>query len=279
MTEDGHESIRRLYEEYGRSFSGLDPDASVAYWHAPSIRVSPDGVRLDATAAERRDGFVAAIEALGTTAYDHSEAMAVRAHALSGSLALSNVVWHRLTDDGDVLSRFAPLHLLTRTDEGWRFLARSSRRSDDPVTMRSVADEAADGGQAPAAIEAFFEEYARALSTRDGGEIAAHWHHPALDVSPDGVRALTSAAAVAALFDPADGTDQRDGGRTEATAVYAHELDDSAALADVRWRRYPAGGTVLDRAATVHLLTETDDGWRLVLNARHPPETLVSLGD
>jgi len=135
MTEDVHTEIRRHYEAYGGDFSGLDADAAVGHWHAPSIRTAPDGVTLDAAVADRRAGFAAAIEDLAATDYDHSEAVAIASHRLSASLALSNVVWHRLTDDGTVMARFSPLHVLRWTGERWQFVARATRRSDDPLAM------------------------------------------------------------------------------------------------------------------------------------------------
>ena len=289
MTDDLLESVRRHYEEYGRGFSALDPDAAVSHWGAPSIRMSPDGVTLDATVEGRRQGFADATERLAATDYDHSDPMGIRAHTLSDSLALSSVVWERVTAEEDLIARFSPLHLLRRADDGWKFTARASRRSDDPITMRAVdrgsgGEERAAGSdalpEAPEGIEAFFEEYGRAFSTLDGETIAAHWNLPTLVVPPEDVRAVASTAEVETLFDGLD-EELRSRGydRSEAMEVYAHELDDGVVAADVLWHRYAEDGDVIERFAAFHLLLETDDGWKLVVIARHPPENMVSLAE
>lgn len=258
---DVHTEIRRHYEAYGTAFSTLDPDAATEYWHAPSIRTDPDEVGLDAAIEDRHAGFTAAIVALEPTDYDHSEAVAICSHALSDSLALSNVVWHRLTDDGAVQARFSPLHVLRRTGAGWRFVARATRRSDDPIAMRP-AGATEERGEAPDAVAAFFEEYARAITTGDEDAVAAAWHDQSLVVSP-AVRTVTGPAEV----EPVVGR-----GEVEVTAVHAHELDAGVAVADVVWEADES------RVATLNLLHRTDQGWRLVAVGRHPPESAVTVG-
>ena len=268
MTEDVHTEIRRHYEAYGGDFSGLDADAAVGHWHAPSIRTAPDGVTLDAAVADRWAGFAAAIEDLAATDYDHSEAVAIGAHRLSASLALSNVVWHRLTDDGTVMARFSPLHVLRWTGERWQFVARATRRSDDPLAMRPVGrrTEELEPARTPGSVVDFVESYGRAVSTGDRDAVVAAWSRPSLVLAPDGVRAVTTAEEVEPLVE----------GPVEPEAVYAHELDASVAVADVRWAHPDgdAGGPT----ATVHLLHESVEGWQFVASGRHPPENLVAVG-
>lgn len=263
MTDDAHGFVRDLYDEYGGAFSGLDADASTHYWHAPSIRTGPREVRLDATDAERRAGFVDAIDDLRPTDYDHSESVAMTSRRLSDSLALTCVVWERLTTAGEVMARFSPIHLLRRTDDGWRFLARATRRSTDPLELRE-ADPAEPS--APESIESAVEEYAGALATGDADAIARHWTLPTLVVSPERVRAVTTPEEAAPLVEEgalAEGGD--------VVRVHAHESDDAVAVADVVWDR--DGG----RVATFHLLHETDGRWRVLLTARHPAGTAVLL--
>jgi hypothetical protein len=257
-----HTEIRRHYEAYGQAFSGGDPDASVGYWHAPSIRTGPEGVRLDAAVADRRAGFAAAIEDLDATTYDHSEGVAICSHALSDSVALSNVVWHRLTDDGGLQARFSPLHVLCRPDEDWRFVARATRRSDAPIAMRPASAAPDDTGTTPAGLEGTLAEHARAVSAGDDGAVAAAWHDPALVVAPE-VEVVEGTAEA----DPVLGE-----GAVEVAAVHAHELDDGVAVADVVWER-ETGET-----ATLALLHRADEGWRFVAVGEHPAEHAVAIG-
>jgi hypothetical protein len=258
---DVHTEIRRHYEAYGRAFSEGDPDAAVEHWHAPSIRTSPDGVTLDAVTADRRAGFAAAIEDLDATAYDHSEAVAICSHALSDSLALSNVVWHRFTDDGAVQARFSPLHVLCRPDEDWRFVARATRRSDDPIAMRPAA--MLDGpSEASAGIGAFLAEYAGAVSAGDGEAVAAAWYDPALVVAPE-VRVVEGAVGGAPVLGE---------GAVELVSAHAHELDDGVAVADVVWEGESG------RTATLAVLHRAGEGWRFVAVEQHPPEHAVAVG-
>lgn len=256
---DVHTEIRRHYEAYGRAFSGGDPAAATEYWHAPSIRTGPDGVDLDPTSADRRAGFAAVVDDLEATAYDHSEAVAICSHALSESLALSSVVWHRLTDDGDLQARFSPLHVLCRPADDWRFVARGTRRSDDPIAMRP-GGATADAG-APDAVAAFLEEYARALTAGDDAA-AEYWHNPSLVVGP----------AVRPVTGPADVEPVVGGAEVELVSVRGHELDDGVAVADAVWERDGA------RTATLALLHETAEGWRFVAVGEHPPENAVAVG-
>lgn len=307
MTDDLQRTVEQLYDEYGRDFSALDPDAAASYWHEPSVRAFPDRVEFDATEADRRDGFAATIADLEDTDYDHSEPVTVRTHRLSESLALSNVVWERRTADGAVLDRFSPLHLLCRTDEGWQFAARASRRSDEPIEMRAVGGDAVDTDRAAgatgvtgasgaagdaeaagdtgasggsAAIEAFEAEYVRAFSTLEPTEIAALWNLPTLVAAPDRVGAVTSMAEAERLLQGlCDRLRASDYEQSEVVAIHAAELDEAVGAAEVRWHRLDGDGDVLERVATLHLLRETDDGWTVVAVASHPLEGLVAVGE
>lgn len=272
MTDGLAADVAAFYGEYGSDFSALDAPAAAAHWHAPSIRAFTDRVAFDATEASRRDGFETAVTALAETDYDHSERVALRTHGLSEALALSNVVWERVTDEGDLMVRFSPLHLLYRTDDGWKLTGRASRRSNDPMALSPGPKN-----EAPPAIRSFFEEYAAAFSTLDPDVIAGYWHCPTLLAGDGGVQAVGPTEEATALIGRmADDLRSRGYERSEFASVDAAEVDDGVAVAEVVWRRLDADGDLLEEFATFHVLRETDEGWKLVVVARHPVENAVA---
>lgn len=272
MTDGLAGAVATLYDDYGSDFSALDASAAASHWHAPSVRAFPDRVAFDATEASRREGFEAAVEALAGTDYDHSERVALRTHRLADGLALSNVVWERVTADGDLIVRFSPLHLLARAEDGWKLTGRASRRSSDPMAMAP-----GPANESPDALRSFFEEYATAFSTLDPDAIAGHWHCPTLLAGGDDVRAVETTAEAATLIGRmADDLRSRGYERSEFASVDAAEVDDGVAVAEVVWRRLDADGDLLEEFATFHVLRETDEGWKLVVVARHPVENAVA---
>ncbi len=283
--DDTRQAVEDLYEAYGQAFSALDPDGAASYWHAPSIRAFPDRVAYTPTTAVRREEFAETTEDIGETAYDHSEAASLGIHVLSDDLALGNPVWDRFDVDGERIVRFSPLHLLRRTDDGWRLAARSSRRSTDPLTFESVqpADIGLTRGNniwpdPPAEIREFLEEYGRAFATLDVDELLPYWHLPTAFVTPEGVRGLPTADEAEEMVSYLKGElEPRDYAESEAVAIYAHELDDNLVVADVLWHRYDTGGERIDRFASLMLLRETDEGWKIVVVAPHSAETMVSM--
>jgi hypothetical protein len=283
--DDTRQAVEDLYEAYGTAFSAMDPEGAASYWHAPSIRAFPDRVAYTPTAAARTDEFESTIEEIAETPYDHSEAVSINVHVLSDSLVLGNPVWDRLDADGERIVRFSPLHLLRRTDDGWRLTGRSSRASNQPLEFRSVQPE--DIGltrgnniwpDPPREIREFLEEYGRAFETLDPDEILPYWHLPTAFVTPEGVRGLpTPNEAEEMVAYLQDELEPQDYAQSEAVAIYAHELDDGLVVADVLWHRYDTAGERIDRFASLMLLRETDDGWTIVLVSPHSADTMVSM--
>jgi hypothetical protein len=285
---DTQDAIRERYEAYGQAFSAMDPVAAASYWHAPSIRAFPDRVAYTATRADRQADFAATIEDLAETPYDHSEAASLGVYPLSESVAIGNPVWDRFDADGDRLERFSPLHLLRRTEDGWQLTARSTRRSPDGLAFQPVEpDTAGVLGDGPDVwpepspdVRSFFADYARAFETLDVAEILPFWHLPTAFLTDEGVRGITSRDEAEAMVEAlrADLRPQ-DYARSEAVAIYAHDLDDSLAIADVLWHRFDDEGERIDRFAALTLLRETADGWTIVVVAPHAPETMVAVRD
>lgn len=185
-----------------------------------------------------------------------------------------------MTDEGAVLTRFSPLHLVRRTAGGWRFVVRASRASADAMPMSAFGPESGSMGAETAAIREsvaeFVGAYARDFSTAAPGTAAAHWNAPTLILSADRARAIESrSAAEAVLGSVFEGLREEGYTRSEATEVRVRPLDAGLALADVRWERRDADGEVFDRFASVFVLRETDDGCRLVVISRHPVETML----
>ena len=279
---DLHAAITSRYHAYAEDFSAGDPDAAAAHWHAPSIAISPDGVVVYPTREARSERYAALAADLRETGYARSEPVEIRTHGLTPGTALSTIVWHRVTDEGTVLTRFSPLHLLRRTAGGWRFVARASRASADAMPMSAYGPTSGEAGAEAAAVREsvadFVEAYARDFSTADPTRAAAHWNAPTLLLSAERARVVESrAAAEAVLGSVFEGLREHEYARSEATAVGVRPLDDGIALADVRWERLGADGEAFDRFASLFVLRETDDGFRLVVISRHPVETMLPI--
>ena len=282
MSDDATAAIRRHYETYGRAFSAFDAAGAAAAWNRPSIRASTDGVAFDPAATDRTDGFAETMAQLGETDYDHSVLADLRVHLLSGRLALGNPVWDRRTADDDRIVRFSPLHLLRRTDDGWRLVARASRDRAVPLDFGPFDEHDGEGPavDAPDDIAAFLDSYARAFGSLEADEILPAWNLPTLFVTDDGVISLPDRDAGAGFLDSLRETlYSRNYARSEVGAAHAHVLDEGLAVADVRWDRFDEAGECLERLPVVHFLRETPDGWTLVANAPHDREGMVAVGD
>lgn len=281
---DPREPVERLYGAYGRDFSASDAEAAAAHWHAPSVAISPGGFAVYPTRGDRAERYANLLADLRTTDYARTEPVAIRVHALTDRTAVSNVVWHRVTADGEVVTRFSPLHLLRGTAGGWKFVARSSRASDDPMAMSAAGDGSTERGGDPGrvreSVAAFVESYAGALSTAEPSAASAHWHAPALLLSPERARVVTAGDEVERALEPAfERLSEAEYARSEAAEVRIRPLDDGVALADVRWDRYDARGGVFDRSATLYLLRRADGEWKLAAASRHPAETMLPAAD
>ena len=285
---DTQDAIRERYEAYGRAFSAMDPAAAASYWHAPSIRAFPDRVAYTATREDRQAEFAATIDDLAGTAYDHSEAASLGIYPLSDAVAIANPVWDRFDADGARLERFSPLHLLRRTADGWQLTARSTRRAPDGLAFQPIEpDTAGVLGDGPDVwpdpspdVRSFFADYAQAFETLAVEEILPYWHLPTAFVTDDVVRGITSRADAEAMVEALrEDLRAQDYARSEAVAIYSHELDDSLAIADVLWHRFDGQGDRIDRFAALMLLRKTSDGWTIVVVAPHAADTMVALSD
>lgn len=278
--DDPREPIERLYRSYGRDFSAFDAEAAAGHWHAPSIAVAPDEFAVYPTRADRAGRYADLIEEFRATDYARTEPIGIRVHGLTDRTAVSNVVWHRVTAGGDVITRFSPLHLLRKTAEGWRLVARSSRESDDPMAMSGIGEEGAGRSagdeRVRESVVGFVEAYADVFSTAEPAAASVHWHAPTLLLSPERARVAATDEACERVLDTVfEGLEADDYARSEAAETRVRPLDEGIALADVRWERYDAGGDVFDRFAALLLLRRAEGDWKIATVSRHPVETML----
>jgi hypothetical protein len=120
------------------------------------------------------------------------------------------------------------------------------------------------------AVSATFTAYAQAFQTLDPDAAAPYCHVPCLFISPQGVRAMTSASEVRALLVKvmADlGT--RGYARSEVMSRHVQPLGERIVLLTVNRVRLRTDGTELERVGETYTFFETVGGWKIVAAAMH----------
>ncbi len=122
------------------------------------------------------------------------------------------------------------------------------------------------------AVEAF-RRYTQAFQTLDPRAVVRHFDEPALLITPQGVIALPTGAAVEEAFRhvmselPAQGY-----ARTEFSPLVERRLGDDLAVVNGVgvWKK--ASGEDLRRFGMTYTLRRAADTWRIVVAAIHDPE-------
>jgi len=121
------------------------------------------------------------------------------------------------------------------------------------------------------AVEAF-RSYARAFQSLDARGVAEHFAEPALLISPQGVVALPTRAAVADEYGrllaglPAQGY-----ARTEFSPLAGRRLSDDLALVTGAGTWKTTSGEELQRFGLTYTLRRTGQTWQIVVAAIHDP--------
>ena len=106
----------------GKTFQTLDPHAMPSYCHVPCMFISPQGVRVMATAADIEALFRQLMASLKARSYARSELTALHVHQLSETIAMVSVSRVRYNTDGQELERLGETYTLRRTEDGWKIV-------------------------------------------------------------------------------------------------------------------------------------------------------------
>jgi ketosteroid isomerase-like protein len=115
-----------------------------------------------------------------------------------------------------------------------------------------------------AAVTRLLTDYYAAFSTLDVQAILPFYFEPCLLVSPGGVVAAPTHAALAATLAPAlEGLRAARYARSELTMLHVRQLSLTTALAAGVAVRYKTDGHELERVGVTYLLHKTDSGWKI----------------
>jgi NTF2-like protein (DUF6841) len=114
------EAITQTFTNYVQRFQTLDPHATLPYFHVPFMFITPQGVRVLATAADVEALLTQVMEGLKARSYARSELMDLHVKQMSGNIALVSVSRVRYTTDGEELERLGETYTLRRTEGPWK---------------------------------------------------------------------------------------------------------------------------------------------------------------
>ena len=113
-------------------------------------------------------------------------------------------------------------------------------------------------------------DYYGAFSTLEVQAILPFFHELSLLISPQGVFATSTFAALATAFTPAmEGLRTREFGRSELSVGSVRSLSASATLVTGVAIRYKRNGQELERAGVTYVLHKAETGWKIVVIILH----------
>jgi len=119
-------------------------------------------------------------------------------------------------------------------------------------------------------IEALFEEIAAAFSALDLPRFRRCYALPCQFVTAQGMMSARDDAEFNAFFEPMIARLRTENfGRSEFEALRIRELGATLALATMRWTRWRADGSVLERLGATYTC-RFEQGWRIVGLIGHP---------
>jgi ketosteroid isomerase-like protein len=129
-----------------------------------------------------------------------------------------------------------------------------------------------DQGRASPVVEAF-KKYAQAFQSLDPKAVAAHFHEPALMITPQGVHALPNAAAVEQAYAPvmADLPAKRYA-RTEFSSFEERRLSGDLAALSGTGSWVDTSGREFAPFGFTYTFLRTGQGWRIVVALIHSAE-------
>jgi hypothetical protein len=129
-------AITQAFTSYVQMFQTLDPHATLPYCHVPCMFISPQGIRVMATAAEVVALFTHVMEGLQARSYARSELTDLHVQQMSENTAFVSVRRVRYTSDGQELERLGETYTLWGTTDGWKIAVAMMH---DPDTILPCA--------------------------------------------------------------------------------------------------------------------------------------------
>lgn len=127
-----------------------------------------------------------------------------------------------------------------------------------------------------AAVTRVLTDYFNAFSTLDVQAIVSYYHEPSLFITPQGVIAAPTHAAMTDGFTSvAEGLRARGYRRSELSMLHVKQLSATATLASGVTVRYKADGQELERVGVTYLLHKADSRWRIAVVATHDTDTVM----
>jgi len=121
--------------------------------------------------------------------------------------------------------------------------------------------------------------YYSAFSTLEVQAVLPYFHEPSLLISPQGVIAAPTLAALATVFTPAmEGLRTREFGRSELSVGYVKSLSASATLVTGVAIRYKRNGEELERVGVTYVLHKGETGWKIAVIILHDAHQSPSHG-
>jgi ketosteroid isomerase-like protein len=116
------EAIAQTFIKYVQTFQTLDPHATPPYFHVPCMFISPQGVRVMATAADVEALLTQVMEGLKARNYAQSALMDLHVKQMSGNAALVSFSRVRYATDGRELERLGETYTLRKAEGGWKIV-------------------------------------------------------------------------------------------------------------------------------------------------------------
>jgi len=129
-----------------------------------------------------------------------------------------------------------------------------------------------------AAAAQVLADYYRAFSSLDVQAVWPYFHEPSQLVSPAGVVAMPTRAAVAAAFQPSmDALRARGFAKSELINLHVKRLSATTVIAGGVAVRTKTDGQELNRAGVVYLLQKTNGEWQIATIVGHEANDAIRL--
>jgi len=113
-------AVIRVLTEYYATFSTLDVQAVLPYFHEPSLLITPQGVFAAPTYAVLTTAFTPAMEGLRDRGFGRSELSVQEVRSLSATATLVTGVAVRYKVGGQELERVGVTYVLHKADTRWK---------------------------------------------------------------------------------------------------------------------------------------------------------------
>jgi ketosteroid isomerase-like protein len=122
-------------------------------------------------------------------------------------------------------------------------------------------------------------DYYRAFSTLEVQAVLPYFHEPSLLISPQGVFATPTFAAIGSVFTIVmEGLRTKEFGRSELSVGHVKSLSASETLVTGVAIRYKRDGQELERAGVTYVLHKTKMGWKIAVIILHDPDEIAPHG-